>query len=247
MNRIIRTMAIMAGSLGFFPLGVSAQSYSDVWNQKGLNARYHGNYSLAYQCFKMSAEYGDEKGQYNLGYCYLTGLGVLQDEARAFQWFEKAADKGNAAAQNALGLLYQRGEGVEHDDAEAVGWFRKASDQGYPEAFANLGYMYAQGFGVPQDERKAVELYLQGADKGNVLSMIDLGLCYWKGYGVDVDMVQALHWLDVADLYAQRSGDKLLKWRIEGTREEMRHEMTLEQIHRAGQLAQEWEEKHKKR
>ena len=138
MNRIIRTMAIMAGSLGFFPLGVSAQSYSDVWNQKGLNARYHGNYSLAYQCFKMSAEYGDEKGQYNLGYCYLTGLGVLQDEARAFQWFEKAADKGNIEATYNMGYCFENGLGVGTDSGKAKEYYQRAAQRGYSPAQAGL-------------------------------------------------------------------------------------------------------------
>jgi hypothetical protein len=51
--------------------------------------------------------------QNNLGWMYLNGKGVAQDDAEAAQWYRKAAEQGFADAQNMLGWMYQNGQGVE--------------------------------------------------------------------------------------------------------------------------------------
>jgi len=88
-----------------------------------------------------AAERGDPKAQYHLGYIYLEGKGVTQDDAQALLWFQKAAEQGFAQAQYVLGFLYQEGRGTPKDDAQAALWFRKAAEQGDAEAQYVLGFL----------------------------------------------------------------------------------------------------------
>lgn len=80
------------------------------------------------------AKNGDVLAQYNLGWMYDNGEGVVQNYEKAFEWYSKAANQGFAMAQYNLGLLYQNGQGVEKDDQRAFEWYRKAASNGHPQA-----------------------------------------------------------------------------------------------------------------
>jgi TPR repeat protein len=80
--------------------------------------------------YRKSADQRYGPGQYNLGFMYQNGRGVLQDDVQAVAWFRKAADQGDAEAQYNLGVMYAKGLGVPKDDAQAAAWHRKAADQG---------------------------------------------------------------------------------------------------------------------
>ena len=77
--------------------------------------------------YQESAAQGDAAAQYNLGFMYKNGQGVLQDYARAVEWYTKAADQGKALAQSKLGLMYKKGHGVTKDDRLALKLIRKAA------------------------------------------------------------------------------------------------------------------------
>ena len=47
---------------------------------------------------RLQAEQGDADAQYNLGYRYVTGIGVPQDRAEAVRWLRLAADQGHTQA-----------------------------------------------------------------------------------------------------------------------------------------------------
>jgi TPR repeat protein len=143
--------------------------------------------------------------------------------------------------------MFFLGQGVPEDNAEAVKWYRKAVEQDHGEAFTNLGYMYDFGLGVAQDKHKAVEFYQQGAEKGSLNAMLNLGISYWKGEGTPRDLVQACKWLDLACFYTQRSSDMRLKWRVRGILDQVKQEMTKEQIRQAMQLGREWDASHRPR
>ncbi len=97
------------------------------------------------------ANAGDATAQFNLGFMYDDGKGVVQDYAQALAWYRKAAEQGHAVGQYNLGVTYDTGKGVVQDDAQAVVWFRKAAAQGDAAAQYNLGRMYSTGKGVPKD------------------------------------------------------------------------------------------------
>ena len=58
--------------------------------------------------------------QHNLGYAYLNGEGVAQDDGEAVKWYRKAADQGHAEPQHNLGGMYYNGHGVPKNYVEAV-------------------------------------------------------------------------------------------------------------------------------
>jgi uncharacterized protein len=194
---------------------------------------------------KTKANQGDTNAQFQLGVVYDQGQGVAKNQSEAAAWYRRAAEQGHAPAQNSLGSMHQYGEGAPQDNAEAVRWYQKAADQGYGEAYTNLGYMYDGGLGVAQDKQKAVKLYHNGAEKGSLNAMLNLGISYWNGEGVSQDLVQAYKWLDLARFYTQGSPNMQLKWRVRGAFDEVKKEMTKEQISRAEQLTREWDAAHR--
>ena len=97
MKHILASVMIFLGGAS---LPATGQSFSD-----GVNAYYAGNYIIAYENFKPLAEQGDALAQFNLGYMYHYGKGVLQDYAEAVKWYRLAADQGDALAQFNLGNM----------------------------------------------------------------------------------------------------------------------------------------------
>jgi len=109
--------------------------------------------------YRLAAEQGDARAQFNLGVMYAFGEGVPENDAEAVKWYRLAAEQGNAGAQSRLGLMYDDGEGVPENDAEAVKWYRLAAEQGNASAQFNLGVMYATGEGVLRSGAAAADLY----------------------------------------------------------------------------------------
>lgn len=75
------------------------------------------------------AENGDAEAQTNLGWRYIRGDGVKQDEPEAIKWFSKAAEQGYTAAQFLLSMCYSNGNGVSKDAAKAKEWWYKSLNQ----------------------------------------------------------------------------------------------------------------------
>ena len=114
-----------------------------------------------------AAEQGNAFAQSQLGFMYVQGEGVPQDDAQAVSWFLKAAEQGNAAAQTALGVIYEEGKGVPQDYVQAVSWYRKAAEQGDAKGQSLLGFMYALGQGVPKNPVIAYALFNIAGAQGN--------------------------------------------------------------------------------
>jgi TPR repeat protein len=87
------------------------------------------NYQNAIDQYRKAAENGYMVAQSNLGWMYLTGLGVSRDYAKALAWYRKAAEQGDVSAQTNLGSMYYEGKGVSQDYREALTWYRKAAEQ----------------------------------------------------------------------------------------------------------------------
>ncbi len=120
------------------------------WDE-GVAAYKRGDYATALREFRVLAEQGLARAQYNLAFMYDNGQGVPQDHVQAVKWYRKAAEQGAARAQNNVGVMYHTGEGVLQDYAEAAKWYRKAAEQGHASAQNNLGNMYNTGRGVTRD------------------------------------------------------------------------------------------------
>ena len=101
------------------------------------------------------AEQGDSFAQAQLGWMYLHGEGVTQDDEKAVFWTRKSAEQGYDLAQFNLGVMYDNGYGVAQDYEKALQWFQKAADQGDADAQYYLGWRYEKGEGVTQDYEKS--------------------------------------------------------------------------------------------
>ena len=77
----------------------------------------------AMRFLRFGAAYGDILAEYNLGWMYWNGKGVLPDYIKGIDWYRRAAEQGHADAQNNLGVSYALGKGVPQDYEKAKAWF----------------------------------------------------------------------------------------------------------------------------
>jgi S1-C subfamily serine protease len=162
-----------------------------------------------------AAKQGNSSAQYALGRCYMSGIGVVQDQNVAVMWIRKAADQGDAQASNALGLSYLNGWGVTKDSVEAVKLFRNSIDAMNPSD-------------VFKDDR----LIQKVLESCHAESEYNLGYCYANGEGVTKDYVEADKWFNLASAQGSEDAKKYLP-----TIEQL---MTPYQIAEAQQLAREY-------
>ncbi len=146
------------------------------------------------RAFRVRAEQGDAKAEYDLGHTYYYGQGTPQDYAEALRWFREAADQGYAKANYGIGYMYYHGQGVPQDYAEALRSFRKGADQGDARAQYFLGFMYYRGDTVARDYAAAASWYRLAADQGDAKAQDDLGYLYNHGQGVAQDRAEAVRW-----------------------------------------------------
>ena len=148
---------------------------------------------------RLQAEQGDADAQYNLGYRYVTGIGVPQDRAEAVRWLRLAADQGHTQAEDFLGRMPPMGsqratDNVAETELPAtlppatgqsprlrnpfrVPSLRTDAEQGDADAQFNLGVMYETGGGVLQDYAEAVRWYRLAAEQGHVTCMPPAWVC----------------------------------------------------------------------
>ena len=55
----------------------------------------------------------DSGAQFNLGWCYQNGVGVVKDDKEAVRLYSLAAQQGISGAQYNLGWCYRNGVGVD--------------------------------------------------------------------------------------------------------------------------------------
>jgi len=159
-----------------------------------------GDFTAAFEEFKVLAQQGDAEAQYYLWQMYFKGRGTSQDYAQGLKWIQMAAEHGLVKAQVSLGYLYLNGRGVPKDYSRAVEWLTKAAEQGDAVAEYDLAIQYENGQGVPQDYKQAVEWYGKAAEHGDADAQYKLGWLYdVNGHGVlNQDYAQALKWYNLA-------------------------------------------------
>ncbi|MBQ6664232.1 MAG: SEL1-like repeat protein [Synergistaceae bacterium] len=57
------------------------------------------------ECYQKATALDLARAQYNIGYMYFNGLGVLKDNEEAIDWFKKAAEQGDEGAKSELEKL----------------------------------------------------------------------------------------------------------------------------------------------
>jgi uncharacterized protein len=119
--------------------------------EDALAAAESGDYSTANWLLRPLADQGDAIAQFDIGFMYDTGHGVIQDYGEAMRWYRLAAKQGNALAQFNLGFMYANGHGVPQGYAEAAKWYLLSAEQGCTWAQFYLGFFFGQRPGAAKE------------------------------------------------------------------------------------------------
>ena len=107
-------------------------SETEDWLEKGHACHKAGIYSEAVNWYRKAAEQGNLEAQYHLGFCYLNGRGVENDDLVGLHWINKAAKQGDGDSLCFMGACYATGwpDFLQRDIAEAYKFFMHAHAQG---------------------------------------------------------------------------------------------------------------------
>uniref|UniRef100_A0A8C6YPX0 Death ligand signal enhancer n=1 Tax=Nothoprocta perdicaria TaxID=30464 RepID=A0A8C6YPX0_NOTPE len=176
-----------------------------------------GHYKAAYTCFKLAADRGYSKAQFNVGLCYEHGRGTEKDLEKAAFYYYLAASNCHPMAQYryARCLLCHRPESEWDSRQKAVTFLEQAAMAGITEAQAYLGVFYLRG--LQPKEKRGLKYLLLAAKGGDSQSRYHVGVCYEKGLGVRRDVAEALrHYRQAA-----AAGSKDAQHRARAIEEEM--------------------------
>ena len=155
----------MRGAIGLaFLLLLPGTAVADA--EAARAAMQAGNYAEAYCLWRSLAESGDADAQYNLGWMYHNGYGLMIDDRASQRWWEQAAAQEYPDALSALGNLYRSGgRGVPPDGARAVDHFLRAATKGDDESALLLRTLIARN-DAAVSERRVELLTLHGPALG---------------------------------------------------------------------------------
>ncbi len=136
------------------------------------------NMEKAFFYYLKAAEAGNSDAMYEVGRCYLVGLGTGSDVSKAAEWLERCGEhnRGFKRPCRLLGSAYKEGSHCAPLNwLEAERWYRKGAESGDPYCLMLIGKMYEQGgIDFPRDIEKAIALYKEALEKTD-----GAGNCYW--------------------------------------------------------------------
>lgn len=104
-----------------------------------------------FELFKIAADHGVVKAQYNMVYFYSNGIGVAPNMAKAIKYLTLAAENGDVDSQAELGGYY-----LGTDAVKAAKFLTLAADKGNVAAQTALAQLYQDGgVGVKKNEAAA--------------------------------------------------------------------------------------------
>ncbi|MCI6019230.1 MAG: AAA family ATPase [Clostridiales bacterium] len=104
-----------------------------LW-QEGVQYYQKEKFDLAMEKFVKAAQLGSAQAQYQAGYMYMIGKGIIKDYTKAVYWLEKSAAQNFVSAFNSLGICYCNGYGVTKDFYKALEYYQKAAALGHENA-----------------------------------------------------------------------------------------------------------------
>ncbi len=184
----------------------------------------------AFEYYHMAAEQGNDIGKFNLGICYLTGLGTEPNIEQGKYWLSQVESYPiNERAEGILthcfnerrdfrSIILPKNERNDFDRCwkdenyiEEIALYKKLMqrDRGTINeykafSYNNMGYLYENGLGVPQDHTKAFEYYYEAAKLDDDTGKCNLGFCYLNCIGVNRDKEMAKYWLEKVSFNIRR-------------------------------------------
>ena len=176
-----------------------------------FGAGFEDHVAEAVKWFRNAADQEYNRGLFNLGVMYETGVGVGKDKDMAKALYEKAAELGYEQATERLKLL--SGERATLSEAALKEYSSRAAkyynEQNYTEALKNylvvadyddayaqymVGWLYKNGKGTTLNYREASKWLLKAANQGNISAMNELAILYENGNGVGQNLTEAVRW-----------------------------------------------------
>jgi len=116
-----------------------ANGTAEEINDRAETADDEKDYDTAFLLFQKAADMGHARACGSLGFAYLQGEGVEQDDAKCVMWLEKALvlglpEESARILECTLGRMYRDGNGVPQDREKARRLFQGAADKGDEDA-----------------------------------------------------------------------------------------------------------------
>lgn len=143
----------------------------------------------AFALYRQASELGSAEGTRRLALCYLNGVGVEKDEAKAVEALTQAVEARDVEAALALEKYWDE----KGDAAKAAEAGLKAAKLGAFDAAFRLGERFRDGEGVEKNAEQAFLWFRRGATRGNKGSE-RVADCYLEGRGVEKDERAAAAW-----------------------------------------------------
>lgn len=198
--KLVPTTAYLWGRLYLFGLGVERDMKKGVelldmfvaYDQGGSDLATYANFLLgraysngwgverddarAYRHFRLAAEKGEQRAQWQAAMMLLQGAGVEVDQKEAYRLVSLSSEQGYMAAIISRGVMLAMGEGVAENDAEARQWYEAAARQGSAHGLRALGGMLANGEGGATDAATGLAMLELAAEGGDEVApqMIEL-------------------------------------------------------------------------
>lgn len=147
----------------------------------------------AFNCYCRSFEKeGNINALCKMAICYVNGIGVENNFAKAQELFIQCAEQGNLFAQTTIGIMYFS---LKEKDL-GIKWLKQATKNDYPPAQTKLGLIYVWCFEEKKDIGKS--LLIKAVKKGYVSAMAALGSLYIRGDFIEKDLQKGFDLLQQA-------------------------------------------------
>ncbi len=170
------------------------------------------NPEIAAHLYKIAAERGYVRAQYDLAWMHINGIGVEQNYDEAMKWCKEAIEVWHyPAAHYLIGFMYENGLGVTKDYDEALRRYQIAASSGFSPAQFSLGCMHLNAIGVEKNIMKALHLFELSASQGHPNAQNNLACMYASGKAGIQDYEKARYWWELSANQGHNSAQQNLQ------------------------------------
>ncbi len=134
------------------------------------------DFLVSYSWAMRAAEKGFSPAVSFIGYCYLSGTGVVNSLGDSVRWYTKAVEMGDPDAAYALGWIKLVSNAPFFDPDEALRLFKISSRAGIPGADNAIGVMYGEGIGTERDLRLSDYYFEKAIKSGDKAALLNQGI-----------------------------------------------------------------------
>jgi TPR repeat protein len=156
------------------------------------------NKSLAAHYYKLSADQGNARAQFNYGFMLLHGDGISMNKSLAAHYFKLSADQGIAEAQCNYGFMLSHREGISMNKSLAAHYYKLSADQGNARAQYHYGFMLLHGDGISMNKSLAAHYLKLSADQGIAAAQYNYGFMLLHGEDISMNKSLAAHYLKLS-------------------------------------------------